>query len=111
MYMPGRKRTGSSPSSTWISSAVYFDACAISVHSLATLGVRQGLDRHGLRHDDELRLLHDLVALAAAGRHLLRVGLLRQVLAALLGLQVKDIALPARDEADHHVVGRDLDHG
>src|SRR3954453_13361038 len=73
MYMPGRLRTGSRPSSTWISSAGYFEAWAISVHPLATLGVREGLDRHGLRHHHEARLLDDLMALAAAARHLLRV--------------------------------------
>src|SRR3569623_1218664 len=110
MYMPGRLRTGSRPSRTWISSAVYLEALAISVHFLATLGVRQGLDGHRLRHDPQRRLLHDLVALAAASRRLLRGGLLRQVLATLLGLEVQHVALAAGDEADHRIVFGDLDH-
>src|SRR5215510_9179162 len=99
MYMPGRLRTGSRPSSTWISSAVYFDACAMSVHSLAALGVRERLDGHGFRHHDQVRLLHDLTAFATARRHFLRVGLLREVLAALLGLELQEVAFAAGDEA------------
>src|SRR3954471_8241607 len=110
MYMPGRLRTGSRPSRTWMSSPVYFDADAISVHSLAALGIRQGLDRHGLRRRDERRLLHDLMALATARGDLLRIRLLRVVLAALLGLEVEDVALTAGDEADHDIVVGDLDH-
>src|SRR5690242_13684152 len=110
MYMPGRLRTGSSPSRTWISSAVYLDACAISVHSLAALGVREGLDRHRLRDHDEAGLLDDLVALAAAAGDLLGIRLLRQVLATLLGLEVQDVALATGDEADDRVVVGDLDH-
>src|SRR5512141_2287544 len=111
MYMPGRLRPGSRPSRTWMSSPVYFDADAISVHSLAALGIREGLDRHGLRGRHQRRLLHDLVALATARRGLLRVRLLRVVRAALLGLELEDVALAAGDETDHDVVLGDLDHG
>src|SRR3569623_1954568 len=111
MYMPGRLRTGSRPSRTWMSSPVYYDAEAISVHSLAALGVREGLERHGLRRRDQRALLHDLVSLASARRDLLRIRLLREVLAALLGLELEHVALAAGDERDDHVGSGDLDHG
>src|SRR3569832_1006608 len=111
MYMPGRLRSGSRPSRTWMSSPVYFDADAISVHSLAALGVREGLDRHGLRRRDQRALLHDLVPHATARRDLLRIRLLREVLAALLGLELELVALAAGDERDDLVVIGDLEHG
>src|SRR5437763_606228 len=111
MYMPGRLRTGSRPSRTWISSAPYFVVCAISVHSLPALGVRERLDRHGFGNHDEVRALDDLTALAAARADLLRIGLELELLAALLGLDAQHVALAAGHEADHHVVFGRLDHG
>src|SRR5580698_2953546 len=104
MYMPGRLRTCSRPSRTWMSSPVYLPACAISVHSLAALGVRQRLNRDGLRRRDERGLLDDLTALAATRADFLGIGLLREVLAALLAVQHEHVALAAGDEADHGVV-------
>src|SRR5580693_1676364 len=109
MYMPGRLRTGSKPSRTWMSSPVYLPAFAISVHSLAALGICQGLDRDRFRRCDQRRLFDDLMAFAAARADLLGVGLLREVLAALLGLELEHVALAAGDEADHRVVVGDLD--
>src|ERR1700753_3553563 len=111
MYMPGRLRTCSSPSRTWMSSPVYLLAFAISVHSLAALGVRERLDRDGFRRRDQRRLLDDLVALAAARADLFRIGLLRVFLAALLGLQHEHVAFAAGDEADHGIVVGDFDDG
>src|SRR5258706_15103137 len=104
MYMPGRLRTGSRPSRTWISSALYLLAWAMSVHSLAALGIREGLDRHGLRLRDELRALDDLAAFAAARPDFLRIGLEHELLAALLCCHFERVAFAAGDEADHHVV-------
>src|SRR5262249_55691165 len=101
MYMPGRLRTGSRPSRTWISSALYLLAWAMSVHSLTTLGVREGLDRHGPWLGHELGALDDLAALGAARADLFRIGLELERLAALLGLDVQDVTLAAGDEPDH----------
>src|SRR5678809_329816 len=106
MNMPGRLRTGSRPSRTWISSPVYFDACAMSVHSLAALGIREGLDRHGFGHVHEPRALDDLATLAAARADLFRIGVELELLATLLGLDEQDVALRARHEADHGIVWR-----
>src|SRR5262245_37059337 len=100
MYIAGRLRTASISSRTWISSAVYF-ACAMSVHSLADFGVRERHDRHRLRHHDELVPLDDLMALAAARLHLLRVRRELEALATLRRLEHELIALRAGDEADH----------
>src|SRR5690242_2621151 len=100
MYMPGRMRTGSRPSRTWMSSPVYLLlAAAILVHSLAALGVREGLDGHGRRHEAQRRALDDLAALAAARADLLRIGVELELLAALLGRDLQDVALHAGDEA------------
>src|SRR5215510_9022532 len=104
MNMPGRLRTGSRPSRTWISSPVYL-AVAISVphflvHSLAALCVGQRLDLDRARNGDQLRPLDDLVALAAARLDLLGIGGELEALAALLGLEHELVALHARDEAD-----------
>src|ERR1700761_7346205 len=109
MYMPGRLRTGSRPSRTWMSSPVYL--VAISVHSLSALRVGERLDRDRLGHHDELRALDDLHALAAAALDLLGIGRQLEPLAALVGLDHELIALEAGDEADHHVVVLGLDHG
>src|SRR5262245_26463976 len=123
MNMPGRLRTGSRPSRTWISSPVYL-AVAISpslyvtfgghrvlIHSLSALGVGQRLDLDRARHRNERRALDDLVALAAARLDLLGIGGELEALAALLGLDDQLVALHAGDEADHHVVVVGLDHG
>src|SRR5262245_42614785 len=111
MYMPGRMRTGSRPSRTWTSAPVYLLVCAISVHSLAAFGVRERLNRDRLFHRHEACTLDDLAALATARTDLLRIGMQLEALAALLGLDREHIALHARDEADHGVVRRGLDHG
>src|SRR5688572_33111926 len=103
MYMPGRLRTGSSPSRTWISSPVYF-VCAISVHSLPAGRVRERLDRDGLRHELEADALHYLVALAAARGDFLGIRAHGDFLAALVGLDLEHVALHAGDEADHRIV-------
>src|SRR5687767_3357345 len=110
MYMPGRLRTGSRPSRTWISSPVYL-VCAISVHPLPARRIRQRLDRDGLGHEHEADALHDLMALAAARRDFLRVRVDGDLLAALVGLDLERVALHAGDEADDRVVVRCLDHG
>src|ERR1044071_431396 len=109
MYMPGRLRTGSSPSRTWISSPVYL-VCAMSIHSLSALGVGERLDRDRPGYDDERRALDDLVALAAAALDLLRIGGDLELLAGLLGREHELVALEPGDEADHHVVVLGLDH-
>src|ERR1051325_8398571 len=110
MYMPGRLRTGSRPSRTWMSSPVYF-VCAISVHSLSALGIRERLDGDGLLDDPERHALHHLVALATARRDLLRVRVQLELLAALVGLDREHGGLASGDEADHDVVIDGLDHG
>src|SRR4051812_17647428 len=119
MYMPGRLRTGSRPSRTWISSPVYL-LCAIFdphcrryglIDTLSTLGVGERLDLDRRRHHDELRPLDDLVAPAASSLDLLGIGGDLEPLAALLGLDHELVALGAGDEADHQVVVVGLDHG
>src|SRR5262245_41361725 len=111
MYMPGRLRTGSRPSSTWISSPVYLDACAISVHLRAALDVREGLNDHRLRQRSERALLDHLAALAAARGDLFRVRFLGVIAPTLLALDLEHVALAPGDEADHLVAGPHLDHG
>src|SRR4051794_27473431 len=110
MYMPGRMRTGSSPSRIWMSSAVYLPACAISVHSLAALGICEWLDRHRRGDHEKRAALHDLLSLAAARRHLFWIGGERELLAALVVLDRERVALVTGDEADHRVVLGGLDH-
>src|ERR1700709_1528033 len=98
MYMPGRVRTGSRPSRTWISSPVYL--VAISVYPLSTLGVGERLDLDRPGDHDERGLLDDLGALAAAALDLLGIGGDRELLAGLLGLEHQQIALEPGDEPD-----------
>src|SRR5689334_3375684 len=64
--MPGRRRTGSSPSRTWMSLAVYVSRVAISVGQLR-LSLRQ-LD-FGRDDPHDALFLADRVALAAARGH------------------------------------------
>src|SRR5258706_3092191 len=105
MYMPGRIRTCSRPSRTWMSSPVYSRFAVLppmSVHSVPAGRVRQRLDRHRWLHQHQLTALDHLAALAAAPADLLLQRLELEPLVAAGGLDHELVALAAGDETDTH---------
>src|SRR5262245_40012316 len=84
MYMPGRRRTGSSPCRTVMWSALYCWVAAMSgqfVISVEQLALRR-FRRLGRRHRDDLRALGQRMTLAPARRHVEPPRADRQLLAA-----------------------------
>src|ERR1700744_5292839 len=99
MYMPGRLRTGSRPSRTVMSLAVY----VVAMCSSGSVGERFGGDRSVRHHAHEFAALDHFAAFAAAARAIELVDL-DAVLAAERGLEGERIVGEGRGlHADERV--------
>src|SRR5262245_37929934 len=112
MYMPGRRRTGSSPSRTWISLAVYLPpppapAPLLRVAIAPLTALLQGERQLGQKHLDDAVLLGERVPFAAARAGLVALRAHLDALA-LVGLDGEPLA---QAKAEHPVALGCLEDG